>query len=380
MLEYKRYRVKNRKEKGGIMSYNYGPIVEPLLAWFDENRRILPWREDPRPYYVWVSEIMLQQTRVEAVKGYFARFTTELPTIQHLAEASEEKLLKFWEGLGYYNRVRNLQKAAQQVVAEYDGVLPDSYEELIKLPGIGSYTAGAIASIAYQKRVPAVDGNVLRIVKRLSASFDDITKQKVVKEVEKQMKEIMPVRSGDFNQALMDLGATVCIPNGRPLCDKCPISEYCEGRKQDVMMLLPVKPSKKPRKIEEKTMLVLEYESKYALNKRPKKGLLAGLWEIPNVEGRLSVEELNEQLQKLGVTDYEVELLGRAKHIFSHIEWHMLGYHVRINKKWDSTRPDVSDEGELSRSLEEYSWMDKEQLKEKVALPTAFECYKCWEQ
>ncbi len=362
------------------MSYKYEPIVDKLLVWFDENRRTLPWREDPRPYYVWVSEIMLQQTRVEAVKGYFDRFTKELPTIQALAEASEEKILKLWEGLGYYNRVRNLQKAAQIVDSDYNGQLPDTYEELIKLPGIGSYTAGAIASIAYQKRVPAVDGNVLRIVKRLAASYDDITKQKVVKEVECEMKAIMPVRSGDFNQALMDLGATICIPNGRPLCEKCPIAEHCEGRKQDIMMLLPVKPSKKPRKIEEKTILVMEYESKYALNRRPKKGLLAGLWELPNVEGRLTVEELNDKLKELGVVDYEIELLGKAKHIFSHIEWHMLGYHIVIKNKTDNIRPNVSDAGELSRSLEEYSWMTTSKLKEDIALPTAFEYYKCWER
>lgn len=359
------------------MSYNYEVIVDKLLVWFDENRRILPWRENPKPYYVWVSEIMLQQTRVEAVKGYFARFTTELPTIEALANVEEDKLLKLWEGLGYYNRVRNLQKAAKVVMTEYGGELPDSYEELLKLPGIGSYTAGAIASIAYQKRVPAVDGNVLRIVKRLSASFDDITKSKVVKEVEKEMKAITPPRAGDFNQALMDLGATICIPNGRPLCEKCPIAEYCEGRKQDVMMLLPVKPSKKPRKIEDKTILLLEYQDKYALNQRPNKGLLARLWELPNIEGRLSVDELDQVLADLGITTCEIELLGKSKHIFSHIEWHMIGYHIRIGEKTENMRPKLTDDT-LTQTLEEFTWVTKAELKEDYALPTAFEYYKNW--
>lgn len=359
------------------MSYNYELIVDKLLDWFDEHRRMLPWRENPKPYYVWVSEIMLQQTRVEAVKGYFTRFTTELPDITALAEAEEDKLMKLWEGLGYYNRVRNLQKAAQMVVREYQGQLPDTYEELLKLPGIGSYTAGAIASIAYNKRVPAVDGNVLRIVKRLSASFDDITKAKVVKEVEREMREITPVRAGDFNQALMDLGATVCIPNGRPLCEKCPLATLCEGRKQDVMMLLPVKPSKKPRKIEEKTILLLEYQQKYALNQRPSKGLLARLWEIPNMEGKISVDELEKLLEQLGITEYDIELLGKSKHIFSHIEWHMIGYHIVIKKK-EEKEPTLMEQSPLLKMLDEYLWVTKKQLMEEYALPTAFEYYKHW--
>lgn len=361
------------------MSYKYEPIVEKLLQWFDEHKRSLPWRDNPKPYYVWVSEIMLQQTRVEAVKGYFDRFITELPTIEALANCEEEKLMKLWEGLGYYNRVRNLQKAAQVVVREYHGELPDTYEELIKLPGIGSYTAGAIASIAYNKQVPAVDGNVLRIVKRLSANFDDITKAKVVKEVEQDMKEITPVRAGDFNQSLMDLGATICIPNGRPLCEQCPIAELCEGRKQDVMMLLPVKPSKKPRKIEEKTVLVLEFQGKYAINRRARKGLLAGLWEIPNVEGRLGIEELETILQQVGIQDYEIELLGRAKHIFSHIEWHMLGYHIKINELEQKQKVVIlSDNNKVEIPLDEYSWVEEQKLADEYALPTAFEYYKRW--
>ncbi len=360
----------------------YENIVDKLLIWFDKNRRTLPWRENPKPYYVWVSEIMLQQTRVEAAKGYFIRFIKELPTVEELANADEEKLLKLWEGLGYYNRVRNLNKAAKMIMEQYNGQVPDNYEQLLTLPGVGTYTAGAIASIAYNERVPAVDGNVLRITKRLSADFSDISKQKVVKEVEEQMKAIVPERAGDFNQALMDFGATVCIPNGRPLCEHCPLKECCEGYKQDVAMLLPVKPSKKPRRIEDKTIVLLEYDTKLALNRREKKGLLAGMWELPNMEGKLTVEELEDRLQQFGIEDFDIELLGRAKHIFSHIEWNMLGYHIRI-KKWKNKRkqkPIMKEDGSLLPMPEDYTWVEKKELSEKYALPSAFDYYKIWNQ
>ncbi len=364
------------------MSVELECIVDKLLIWFDENKRSLPWRDNPKPYYVWVSEIMLQQTRVEAVKGYFDRFIRELPTVKDLAEAEEEKLLKLWEGLGYYNRVRNLNKAAKVIMDEYDGIIPDDYHMLLKLPGIGSYTAGAIASIAYNKRVPAVDGNVLRITKRLLADFSDISKQKVVKEVEDQISQIMPFRAGDFNQALMDLGATVCLPNGRPHCEQCPVKEHCEGYKQDVCMLLPVKPSKKPRRLEDKTVVIMEYQEKMAINRRGKKGLLAGLWEIPNIEGKLTIDELEKRLHQFGVEEYDIELLGRAKHIFSHIEWNMLGYHIYI-KKWkgqNKQRPVMQEDGSFLPMPEDYTWVDRKELSEKYALPSAFDYYKIWDQ
>lgn len=362
------------------MSNGLENIVDDLLRWFDENKRSLPWRDNPEPYYVWVSEIMLQQTRVEAVKGYFQRFIKELPTVKALASAKEEKLLKLWEGLGYYNRVRNMNKAARIIMEEYHGVIPREYAQLVKLPGIGSYTAGAIASIAYNERVPAVDGNVLRITKRLQADFSDISKQQVVKEVEKQMQEIIPERAGDFNQALMDLGATICIPNGRPLCERCPVKEYCQGYKQDVCMLLPVKPSKKPRKIEDRTVVLMEYDNKLALHRRGKKGLLAGLWELPNMESRLTVEEIQQMLYDFGVQEFDLQLLGRAKHIFSHIEWNMLGYHVLI-KKWNPHRrqkPLMREDGSLLPMPEDYTWVDRKDLLSKYALPSAFDYYKIW--
>lgn len=336
--------------------YDYGVIVEDLLEWYDANARVLPWRSEPKPYYVWVSEIMLQQTRVEAVKGYFARFIKALPDVEALAEAGEDELLKLWEGLGYYNRARNLQTAAKTIMEEYHGKLPEEYEELQKLKGIGSYTAGAIASIAYGKPVPAVDGNVLRVMKRLAGSYDDILKASVKKDLEKELAKIMPERAGVFNQAVMDLGATVCLPNGKPLCEVCPLQKYCVAYEKDIVMELPVKTPKKKRRIEERTILVLEHEGKFALQKRKDTGLLAGLWELPNISGKIEKEYLLEILEE---GNFTAENLGESKHIFSHIEWHMTGYHIRLMNKPDK----------------DYVWVTVEELVQQYAIPTAFSAY-----
>ena len=339
--------------------YDYSIIIEDLLCWYDKNARILPWRSNPNPYYVWVSEIMLQQTRVEAVKGYFERFISSLPTVEALANAKEEQLLKLWEGLGYYNRVRNMQQAAQTIMQEYGGDIPDTYEELLKLKGIGSYTAGAIASIAYGKKVPAVDGNVLRVMKRLEGSYEDILKASVKKKLETELLKIMPERAGAFNQAIMDLGATICIPNGKPFCEKCPVQAYCIARKKNIVMELPVKAKKKARRVEEKTMLLIEYQGKYALQKRAKKGLLAGLWELPNVEGKHTKKEIQNLLEE-GKKKVTIEELGSSKHIFSHVEWEMVGYHIILTEPIEQ---------------ENYVWATLEELKEEYAVPTAFSVY-----
>lgn len=353
--------------------YDYFLIVDDLLLWYEEEKRELKWRSNPIPYYVWVSEIMLQQTRVEAVKAYFDRFTKELPQIKDLAEVEENKLMKLWEGLGYYSRVRNLSKAAKVVMEEYEGELPQRYEDLIKLPGIGSYTAGAISSIAYGNSVPAVDGNVLRVTKRLSGSYDDITKAKVKSELEKTLKEIMVKKFGEkggraagaFNQAMMDLGAMVCIPNGRPLCEKCPLKTACIAYEKNIAMELPVKPAKKARRIEEKTVFVFEYEGRIAIRKRPEEGLLAKLWEFPNIEGKQSVKTIDKLLENNQITDYEMQLLGEAKHIFSHVEWHMLGYRIQIKKIRD-----------IDEIFPELLWVEKFEIEETYALPTAFSVYR----
>ena len=345
------------------MTYDYSEIVPYLLHWYERNARILRWREEPKPYYVWVSEIMLQQTRVEAVKGYFDRFLAELPDIKALAEAEEEKLLKLWEGLGYYNRVRNMQKAAKLVMEQYGGKLPADYEALKKLPGIGSYTAGAIASIAFGLPEPSVDGNVLRVLKRVAASFDDITKEKVKKELENDVRSIMPKdRPGDFNQSLMELGATVCLPNGKPLCEQCPVMHLCKAFHQGAELQIPVKPPKKERKLEERTVFVIKKEYKnpleIVLRKRPESGLLAGMWEFPNTEGHLPETQVRELFP-----ESEVKRLPDGKHIFSHVEWRLWCYEIKMKEADRLPEQDTS-----SLTLQE--------IKEQISLPSAFDCCK----
>jgi A/G-specific adenine glycosylase len=379
------------------MQYDYSETIGYLLHWYDYNARILRWRTEPKAYYIWISEIMLQQTRVEAVKAYFDRFIEALPDIKALAECEEEKLLKLWEGLGYYNRVRNLQKAAKIIMKYYNGELPADYNELLKLPGIGSYTAGAIASNVYKIPVPSVDGNVLRVAKRIAGSFDDITKASVKKQLENDLREIMPKdRPGDFNQAFMELGATICIPNGKPLCERCPVMHLCNAFKTDDQMKIPVKIPKKSRRIEKKTILLFEYECLkdkqnrliryYAIQKRNKKGLLAGMWQLPSMEGKktmLQVEEyVNDMLEnKQHNFELFIEPLAEGKHIFSHIEWHMKGYRIKLkaleDMKWEDMKSQINElilEGE-SNQLLELQWINASQLK-GFALPSAFDTYR----
>lgn len=341
-------------------------IAEPLLAWYDRGRRILPWREEPTPYHVWLSEIMLQQTRVEAVKPYYERFLKELPDIESLAGVEEEKLLKLWEGLGYYNRARNLKKAAMQIVIDYDGVMPGTYEELVKLPGIGSYTAGAVSSIAFGNPVPAVDGNVLRILARLRMDDRDILDAKVKKAVEEELAVVMPTdRPGDFNQALMELGAMVCIPNGMAKCEECPWKELCQARKEDRVLEFPKKAPKKPRSVEEKTILVLQDAEKVALHKRPAKGLLAGMYEFPWLEGHRSEKQVLEYLEELGMKAIRIRKLEPTKHIFSHKEWHMTGYAVRVDEL----------AGLGMDKKEPFLFIDPAETKDKYPIPSAFAAY-----
>ena len=336
-------------------------IAEPLLTWYDAGRRILPWRENPTPYHVWLSEIMLQQTRVEAVKPYYDRFLKELPDIASLAAAEEEKLLKLWEGLGYYNRARNLRKAAIQIVSEYDGEMPADYDRLVRLSGIGSYTAGAIASIAFGQAVPAVDGNVLRILSRLRTDDRDILEARAKKSIEEELRGIMPKdRPGDFNQALMELGATVCVPNGSPKCGECPWKELCQAKLQDKISEYPKKTPKKPRKIEKKTILVIQYGQLIALRKRPEQGLLAGMYEFPSLEGYQKEKQVLEYLKRCGVEPLRIRRLEPVKHIFSHKEWHMTGFYVRVD--------DLSGMGE-------YEFVDPVKMKSEYPIPSAFAAY-----
>lgn len=338
-------------------------IVQPVISWYRQNKRILPWRDQKNAYYTWVSEIMLQQTRVEAVKPYFLRFIGELPDVKALAECPEEKLMKLWEGLGYYNRVRNMQTAAQNVVSEYSGILPASYEELLALKGIGSYTAGAIASIAYDIPVPAVDGNVLRVFSRITEDRQDIMKQSVRRQVEEKLLGIMPKEApGDFNQALMELGAVVCVPNGPARCTECPVAAFCRAYHHGIVDELPVKAPKKKRTIENRTVLVIQDGERTAIHKRPQEGLLAGLYELPNVEGHLSMDEALQKVKEMNLEPLHIEPLPEAKHIFSHIEWRMTGYRIRVSSLEE-------------RKESSFIFTEKKQSEKQYAIPSAFRAY-----
>ncbi|NLG03981.1 MAG: A/G-specific adenine glycosylase [Clostridia bacterium] len=349
----------------------------PLMKWYKSNARVLPWRKQITPYRVWISEIMLQQTRVEAVKEYYARFMKRLPDIGSLSEIEEEELLKLWEGLGYYNRARNLKRAAQLIMADYGGEMPGSYEELLRLPGIGTYTAGAIGSIAFSLREPAVDGNVLRVLARLRGDYDDIMKPAVRKRVENELRALLLEISnekenvpGILNQALMELGALVCVPNGDPRCDQCPLKEQCYAANHQCYTELPVKTQKKPRVIEDMTVILIMDDQEALLYKRGKKGLLAGLYEFPNAKGSLSEQEVIEYVEALGFMALHVERKEDAKHIFTHREWRMRVYAVKIAQLSQS---------ELNQSDEEArigTFADKSTIIQQYALPTAFAQFK----
>lgn len=329
-------------------------LPPPLLAWYRANARDLPWRKTQDPYRIWVSEIMLQQTRVAAVLGYYARFLEAFPTVEALASAPEEHLMKLWEGLGYYSRARNLQKAAKLAVDR--GGFPDTYEELLTLPGIGDYTAAAIASAAFARREAAVDGNVLRVVTRLTDCRDDIAAPRTKKNIRAQVREIFPEAEADvriFNQSLMELGATVCVPNGPPKCLLCPVRDLCLGRARGTAESLPVKAPKKSRRVEDKTVFLLLRQGRAALRKRPASGLLAGLWEFPNMESALDEPAAAVAVRAWGLEPVAWKRRLTAKHIFSHVEWHMTGYAL-----------EVSGDGP-----EDFTWVD---TLERHAVPSAF--------
>lgn len=330
-------------------------LPSELLAWYRASHRDLPWRADREPYHIWISEIMLQQTRVEAVKGYYARFLAALPDIHALAACDDDTLHKLWEGLGYYSRVRNLKKAAIEILERFGGVFPEKYEDILSLPGIGEYTAGAIASIAFGKPIPAVDGNVLRVVSRIcnDATPIDLPSQK--KAVRDALAQIYPEDAGDFTQALMELGATVCGPNKKPECNRCPCAALCLARENAVQQTLPVKRPKGKRREEEKTVFILTCDGRYALEKRPAKGLLANLWQFPNCEGKLEMEQALAYVQKLGLKPRQIMRQVEREHIFTHIHWKMRGVYI-----------------EVARTDERHVWMTEGELQENAALPTAF--------
>lgn len=338
-------------------------IQEKLLDWYRENAKRFPWRDEPTPYHVWISEIMLQQTRIEAALPYYHRFITALPDIRSLAAVSLDELLKLWEGLGYYSRAKNLQKAAQIVMRDYGGRLPDDHAQLLSLPGIGEYTAGAIASIAYHIPVPAVDGNVMRVLSRLTNDDTDVLSAKGKKHFTSLATEwISKDDPGAFNQALMELGENVCLPNTVPNCSACPLREECEGFRNGSAAQLPTRIKKTQRRVEDRNVVLLISRGnspQILLHRRPDKGLLGGMWEFPNTPEE---DPLTCIPQTVASECVHVEPLSEAKHLFSHIEWRMRGYHYRI--KGAPSLPDG------------YYWATVSELEEKYSVPGAFAVYK----
>ena len=340
---------------------NLTKLPEALLPWYRENKRDLPWRKTREPYHVWLSEIMLQQTRVEAVKGYYARFLEQLPTIAALANCDDDALHKLWEGLGYYSRVRNLKKAAIRIMEDHGGQFPGEYEKIRALPGIGDYTAGAVCSICFDKSIPAVDGNVLRVVSRLTEDATPIDLPAQKKKVNDLLSKIYPREAGEFTQALMELGATLCGPNWRPRCEECPCKDFCGGYLHGTAEQFPVKLPKKGKRVEEKTVFILSCDGQYALEKRPGEGLLAGLWQFPNVESKLETADALAAVEAMGLQPRDILRTVERKHIFTHIRWEMRGVYLEV--------------AELGG---DYTWLTAEQIRQDAALPTAFRQF--WEE
>ncbi len=331
-----------------------------LLPWYREHHRDLPWRQDQEPYHIWISEIMLQQTRVEAVRGYYSRFLRRFPTIADLAEAPDEELRKLWEGLGYYTRVRNLKKAAQVMTASYGGQFPRTYKEVLALPGIGPYTAGAICSIAFQLPTPAVDGNVLRVLARLRGDETPIDLPQTQKAVRQDLEAIYPREApGDFTQALMELGATVCGPNGAPKCEICPLHDICKSREEGTWDRIPRRSPKKPRRQEDHTVFLLECEGAFALSQRGPAGLLAGLWQFPNVPGKLTEAQALAQADEWGTHPENLILAVEREHIFTHVQWNLRCYKMTCKVR-----------------SEAFLWHTAKEIDDSLALPTAFRQFR----
>ena len=335
-------------------------IIEQALPriadWYAGARRPLPWRDAPTPYRVWISEIMLQQTRIEAVIPYYERFLAELPDAAALAAVEDDRLMKLWEGLGYYSRARNLKKAAVEIMERFGGELPASAEELKKLPGIGDYTAGAIASIAFGLGEPAVDGNVLRVIARLLADGRDVLSPAVRRDVTALLKEHYPVgeQAALVTEGLMELGETVCLPNAVPLCLSCPLRELCRARAEGEPERYPVRAPRKERRVEERTVLLLRCGEKAAVRRREEGGLLAGLWEFPSLDGYRTEEELSVLFPEA----LSIEPCGEAKHLFTHVEWRMRGFQI-----------------ELPEALPDFVWEDAETIRASYSFPTALKYY-----
>ena len=334
----------------------YNGFTSTLLQWFSENRRDLPWRDTRDPYAIWLSEIILQQTRIQQGTAYWERFMERFPTVETLAAASEDEVMRLWEGLGYYSRARNLKRAAEIVMRDHGGELPRTAAELRTLPGIGDYTAGAIASIACGEPEPAVDGNVLRVLSRLLENSGDILSPAVKKSVTAQLREHYP--SGEdaalTTEGLMELGETICIPNGAPKCELCPWRTLCRAHQSGTEENYPVKAPPRPRRTEERTVLLLRWGDRWAIRQREKKGLLAGLWEFPNELGAVTEEELRARFPQAE----RIAPCGSAKHVFTHVEWHMEGWLL-----------------DLRKPLPGLTWESAAEIRARYSIPTALKAY-----
>lgn len=339
-------------------NFIYKQLPDTLLPWYKQNARALPWRQDTDPYHIWISEIMLQQTRVEAVRTYYLRFLEQLPSIHALAEVPESQLFKLWEGLGYYNRARNLQKAARVIETQYNGHFPNQYEDIRALPGIGPYTAGAIASICFNQPYAAVDGNVLRIITRMTENDAPINHTQTKTEIAEQLEKVYPKNAcGQFTQALMELGATVCTPKS-PKCTVCPANDFCRAYTNGTVLKYPVKLPKKDKRLEERTVFLLQCGNRYALTKRTQNGLLSGLWQLPNVLGKMDVEQALHTADTFGVQPAQLCKQMHRVHIFTHIKWQMTCYHILCTKK-----------------TSDFVWATAQEIESTYALPTAFRMF-----
>ena len=338
-----------------------------LCDWYEKNRRDLPWRVSNDPYDVWLSEIMLQQTRIEAVKRRYIEFQEELPSVQAVAECEDDRLMRLWEGMGYYSRARNLKRCAETLMKEYDGTFPADAAKLKKLPGIGPYTAGAIASICFDLPVPAVDGNVMRVVSRLFLIRDDIRDAKTKKLVEEMIRSLLEskaVSASVFNQAVMELGEIICVPNGVPLCEQCPLSDSCQAHIKDLTDEIPYRSELKQRKIEQRTLLIIHDGERFLIHKRPDRGLLASLYEFYGTDADLNEKEALKAVMGMGLSPLRIRVLPESKHIFTHKEWHMKAYEIMV-------------EDASQFSGESMFLVTKKELA-SLAVPSAFKTYMDW--
>lgn len=348
-------------------------LCAALLAWRTSapDTRDLPWRDEPTPYHVWISEIMLQQTRAAVVRGYYLRFLDALPSVRDLAAVDDDALMKLWQGLGYYSRARNLKRAAEVIVREHEGQLPKDFDALLALPGIGRYTASAISSFAYGEPRPAVDGNFLRVAARITANAIDIAKDTSKRALESALATSYPSgrEAGLLNEAFMDLGATICLPNGAPLCHTCPVAQICLAHDRGTEQNYPVKTALKARRKEKRTVLLLSCGEKIAIRKRPARGLLAGLWEYPNIDKKLNKRAVREHLEEKGFHILDIAPLPSARHIFSHIEWDLTGWAVTVA---DTNEPPLMAAEGNDAAPSALLWVRRAELADTYSIPTAF--------